>query len=107
MKPAHVFLIFVVLIALMIYGAVKVSDSKKEISQHICIDPLHKSCDGLCECDGLECSPHFSYQLVPLRDYQLEIVEDSILLFDGRRHVGTISFQEGTKLEQLIVSDNE
>lgn len=23
--------------------------------RHKCIDPDHTSCDGLCECDGMEC----------------------------------------------------
>lgn len=27
------------------------------LEEHVCVDPTkHKSCDGRCECDGLECS---------------------------------------------------
>lgn len=25
-------------------------------STHKCIDKTHKVCDGLCECDGMECN---------------------------------------------------
>lgn len=28
----------------------------RDKGEHICADRLHETCDGGCECDGLECS---------------------------------------------------
>jgi len=44
------------------------------------------------------------------RDYQLDIGEDSIQVYDGYRHVGTIPFQDTsniTELDNLILLDNK
>lgn len=77
---------------------------------HTCIDPTHKICDGQCECDGLGCTyslnSKYALQSIPARDYQLEVVEDSLLVFDGHRHVGTIPFGN-TAIDSLIMADNE
>ena len=43
------------------------------------------------------------------RDYQLDVGEDSIQVYDGYRHVGTIPFQDTfniTELDNLILLDN-
>lgn len=46
-------------------------------------------------------------QYINARDYQIEIVEDSILLFDGNRLVGTLPFTDyKTPLDSLIMEDN-
>ena len=44
------------------------------------------------------------------RDYQLNVGEDSIEVYDGYRHVGTIPFQDTsniTELDNLILLDNK
>ena len=76
-------------------------------TKHVCSDPTHRVCDGVCVCDGMEC-PAISEKVVvtityPARDYQLEVVEDSLLLFDGNRLVGTVAF--GTALGDIIAED--
>lgn len=43
------------------------------------------------------------------RDYQLDVGEDRIQVYDGYRHVGTIPFQDTfniTELDNLILLDN-
>jgi len=43
------------------------------------------------------------------RDYQLEVGDDDIEVWDGRRHVGTIALQDTsniTELDNLILLDN-
>lgn len=46
-------------------------------------------------------------QYVPARDYQIDIVEDTLLIFDGNRLVGKIPFEDSTSIGSLIVGDNE
>lgn len=46
-------------------------------------------------------------QYVPARDYQIDIVEDTLLIFDGNRLVGKIPFEDSTAIGSLIVGDNE
>lgn len=43
------------------------------------------------------------------RDYQLNVGEDNIQVYDGNRYVGTIPFQDTsniTELDNLILLDN-
>jgi len=43
------------------------------------------------------------------RDYQLNVGEDNIRVYDGSRYVGTITFQDTsniTELDNLILLDN-
>jgi len=87
----------------------------RDFKQHRCIDITHQECDGNCECDGMGCvtavnNSRVTYQIVPLRDYQIEIVVDSLLIYDGKRHVGTIPFFTGdntTPIDSLIMVDND
>lgn len=44
-------------------------------------------------------------QFVPIRDYQLLIVEDSILVYDGKRHVGNILYTKDDEIGRLIYDD--
>ena len=64
----------------------------------------------LCSCNRAYTEKvYYGYQIVRVRDYQLEIVEDSILVFDGKRHVGTIPFEmeySKSPLDILISEDN-
>jgi len=49
-------------------------------------------------------------QIVDARDYQIDIVEDSLLLFDGNRFVGAVPFHYDTlvsPIDSLIMKDNE
>lgn len=48
-----------------------------------------------------------AYLIVPGRDYQIELEEDSILVFDGHRHVGTIPMWDNSPLDSLLQKDNE
>lgn len=78
---------------------------------HTCIDQSHEICDGHCECDGLGCATAtklVGYQIIPLRDYQIDIVEDSFLIFDGKRFVGRLPVDsDKDNLTKLINEDNE
>lgn len=91
----------------------------KSIS-HTCTDSTHEKCDGQCDCDGLGCmnsgvlytaddKPFAVLAPIRLRDYQLDIVVDTILVFDGDRLVGKIPFpdEDSTALGNLIYIDNE
>ena len=49
----------------------------------------------------------YTYKLTPLRDYQIEIVEDTILLYDGNRCVGKFAWEDSTAFGQLLLGDNE
>lgn len=41
------------------------------------------------------------------RDYQIELTQDSILIYDGERKVGSVKFTEyETPLDSLLLKDN-
>lgn len=42
-----------------------------------------------------------------LRDYQLEIVEDTIIVYDVNRCVGKFFWEDNSPLGQIILKDNE
>jgi len=42
----------------------------------------------------------------PLRDYQIEVTQDSIYVFDGDRKVGAVAFGN-TPIDSLIMMDNQ
>ena len=48
-------------------------------------------------------------QMVDARDYQIDIVEDSLLVFDGNRFVGAIPFNydKPSPIDSLIMMDNQ
>jgi hypothetical protein len=48
-------------------------------------------------------------QFVQARDYQIDIVEDSLLIFDGNRYVGAVVFNwnNPAPIDSLIMADNE
>lgn len=61
----------------------------------------------ICSCRATDLN--YGYQKVPVRDYQLEVIEDSILIFDGKKHVKTIPFEMEhpvTALDIAISEDN-
>ena len=37
------------------YGDKRMLERKAAMYHHICSDSTHVECDGLCECDGMEC----------------------------------------------------
>lgn len=41
------------------------------------------------------------------RDYQINLTEDSIYIFDDLRHVGTIPYTDDSGLGKIIEDDNE
>jgi hypothetical protein len=41
-----------------------------------------------------------------LREYQMEIVEDSVLIFDRNRHVQTLSIEDGSTIGEALLNDN-
>lgn len=49
-----------------------------------------------------------AYILVEARDYQIELVEDSVFLYDGNRLVGTVPLweQPDSSVQYLITEDN-
>ena len=74
---------------------------------HICVDNTHEICDGSCSCDGMECNISSAFTTIPARDYQIELIEDSMLIFNGHRFVGTIPMWDNSPLDSLLVKDNE
>lgn len=46
----------IILCALAIALTLLLSVALHSEDKHVCADPLHYTCDGLCECDGMECS---------------------------------------------------
>ena len=50
MKTIKMFLILLLITVVVIIT--------KVTSIHTCIDLLHEMCDGICECDGMECIIH-------------------------------------------------
>ena len=131
MKLKEIFLT----IALFIFLAIFISAIFNVTTpEHICVDNTHKTCDGVCECDGLGCNtsgitfkgnghwekdtdgtvnyyepPTKAIQYVNAYDYQLDIssIPDSILVMDGHRHVGTIPMWDKSPLDSLLWKDNE
>lgn len=43
----------------------------------------------------------------PLKDYQLDVYQDSTVIFDGPRHVATLRFDSTQALDSLIMDDNQ
>jgi hypothetical protein len=46
-------------------------------------------------------------QLVPARAYQIELINDSLYIYDGRRYVGRVFFTDDTEIGALIYEDND
>lgn len=70
-------------------------------TDHVCVDKTHTVCDGNCECDGFGCPP------ADPRDYQVEVNQDSIMLFDREKRVGAIPLLEDSAIGSLILNDNQ
>lgn len=45
-------------------------------------------------------------QNVSTHEYQLDIIDDTLELYDGDRHVGTVKWDTGAPLDSLIIDDN-
>lgn len=88
-------------------------------NQHTCIDPDHTSCDGLCECDGMECDLSELHDAIELicrkhainaRDYQIEIQDNGnkFVLYDGNKpvHVFDRMYHANDNLFHTIDRDN-
>ena len=52
-------------------------------------------------------SYHKAYQIVPARTYQIDLAEDSAIIWDGHRYVGTIPLWDDSPLDSLMIRDNE
>lgn len=80
---------------------------------------INELTDEKCPYERGECpNPHCSnfppsrnvrnaVQFVPAGDYQLELIEDSILVWHGERYVGTLPLWDKSPLDLLITKDNE
>lgn len=71
-------------------------------SEHTCIDPSHRNCDAVCECDGMQCGkPAFQV------DYILNIDSAGyqILTEDGQL-VDSMSYGVNPVLDSIIDKDN-
>jgi len=66
---------------------------------HMCRDTTHRTCDGFCECDGMECWVH-------KRDYEVDVYMDTLWLWDGSRLVGRYTSDWGNQIDTLIIKDN-
>ncbi len=79
------------------------------IPQHRCIDPTHELCDGHCECDGLGChlaANNNTTSIELLREYQIELSMDSIIIYDGNRVVGSVAYGN-SPIDSVFLRDNE
>lgn len=74
--------------------------------EHKCIDPTHITCDGNCECDGMEC-PDISAIDRQLKDYQLDIYMDTFRIYDRGRFVGTFITDGTSRMDSIILADNQ
>ena len=102
----------VVTILTAIIGIATSCNGKPESIHHSCIDKSHQRCDGLCECDGLGCYEDYkpnglAVQYIPAREYQLDLQPDSIILFEGNRYVGTLSYDAIGQMDSLLMMDNQ
>lgn len=77
-------------------------------SIHSCYDAIHQRCDGYCECDGLGC-PYETTECpnaqVAMRDYQIEVLNNTIIVYDGPRIIGSLKFN--TSIGKMILRDNQ
>lgn len=79
-------------------------------TKHTCIDNTHEQCDGLCECDGMNCAYSLNSEFtksILTRDYQLELDTDSILVYCGNRYVGSIQLTDDDAIGAMMYKDNE
>ena len=53
-------LIMILVMIIIGTGIYMVCSKTGTFKSHVCIDPMHKTCDGTCECDGMEC-PGITY----------------------------------------------
>jgi len=68
--------------------------------KHTCADSTHAQCDGVCECDGVECPRRHLHQY----DYIIEVVDDSFELYDtDHNFIGTCTSKT---IDSLIDNDN-
>lgn len=42
-----------------------------------------------------------------ISDYQLNVTQDSIILIDQGRHVGSLTWEQANKIDSLIINDNQ
>lgn len=88
-------------------------------NQHTCIDPDHTSCDGLCECDGMECDLSELHDAIAdicekhainARDYQIEIQDNGtkFVLYDKDKPVRVFDreYHANDNLFHVIDRDN-
>ena len=75
---------------------------------HSCYDGTHQTCDGYCVCDGMEC-PYETTECpnaqAAMRDYQIEVLNNTIIVYDGRRLIGSLKFN--TSIGKMILRDNQ
>lgn len=58
-----------------------------------------------CTADHL--CPNAQEAIKRLKDYQLDVYEDSTVIFDGDRHVATLRYDSTSALDKVIMADNE
>lgn len=81
---------------------------------HNCSDSTHLSCDGNCECDGMECRyegrecPNYSTcKGHSMRDYQIDLHMDTVRVYDGQRLVGSYISTWKNQMDTIILNDNQ
>ncbi len=103
MKTFFLLITSVILFAAFIWA---VSDDP-----HTCADRTHELCDGMCQCDGMQCDKAVNQvttkAYIKLHDYQIDLESDSIAVYDCGRLVGKVFLTDDTPLGSLLLDDNE
>ncbi len=88
---------------------------------HQCTDKSHVNCDGGCECDGMECKvnecryegqecPNYNTCTghgVAARDYQIEVYNDTVWVYDGQRLVDRYISNWKGQIDTVLLNDNQ
>lgn len=84
------------------------------IPVHQCTDKTHLNCDGNCECDGMECRyegrecPNYNNcKGHSMRDYQIDLHNDTVWVYDGQRLVERYVTNWEGQIDTILLKDNE
>ncbi len=86
----------------------------KATDTHVCTDKTHSNCDGQCSCDGMECRyegrecPNYdNCKGHSMRDYQLDLHNDTVWVYDGQRLVERYVTNWKGQIDSVLLNDNQ
>lgn len=107
-------MLIIIIVSTVLFELCGCGENKAITSTHKCSDSTHLNCDGECSCDGMECRyegrecpDYATCKGHSMRDYQIDLHNDTVWVYDGQRLVERYVTTWKGQIDSALLNDNQ